>query len=464
MAQRKKVMLLTPMLHQGGFERVCVRTAQLLAPYYDVTVVLFDDADIAYDVEGLKLININCPSRSGRAGKLLNLWRRVRKVKALKRRLGTEVTYSFGQTANLVNSYARVHDRTICSIRSYLDLDNPEKIRIFCRRADEIACCSAQIEREIREKYGCGRTFTLYNPIRLPEKQNGGAADTSLPEQPAAESCAAAKAGEALQAGAAQTGAADFGLPPERAAALAAFLERHPATVMSMGREDDVKGFWHLLKAFAAMERLCRDGGAAETLPRRGLVVIGDGSFAEYRALAAALGIGEDVFFTGVSRRPSAILENAALYALTSIHEGFPNALLEAMALGVPVIAADCTTGPREILAPQEASAAEKTGGNAADSTAAARGYKIAANSATAVNAAVKSARDCAYGILLPPFSPEKNLDAAVCTDEERALAREMMRLLSDEELRRHYGQAAARRARDFSEEAYVEQCRARFG
>ena len=44
---KKKIMLIVPMLHQGGFERVCVATARLLEPFYEVYIVIFSSRDIA---------------------------------------------------------------------------------------------------------------------------------------------------------------------------------------------------------------------------------------------------------------------------------------------------------------------------------------------------------------------------------------------------------------------------------
>jgi glycosyltransferase involved in cell wall biosynthesis len=59
------------------------------------------------------------------------------------------------------------------------------------------------------------------------------------------------------------------------------------------------------------------------------------------------------VYFLGHQFNPFPILKLAGLYILTSLWEGFPLSLGEAMACGLPVIASDCHTGPREIIAPQ---------------------------------------------------------------------------------------------------------------
>lgn len=59
-----------------------------------------------------------------------------------------------------------------------------------------------------------------------------------------------------------------------------------------------------------------------------------------------------DVWFLGYQKNPFAFLSRARLFLFPSLWEGFPLALCEAMACGVPVLSADCPTGPREILAP----------------------------------------------------------------------------------------------------------------
>ena len=59
----KKVLLIVPALHQGGFEKVCVVTARLLQPYYQVKIVIFDSRDIAYDIRGLEVADLHLASR-----------------------------------------------------------------------------------------------------------------------------------------------------------------------------------------------------------------------------------------------------------------------------------------------------------------------------------------------------------------------------------------------------------------
>jgi glycosyltransferase involved in cell wall biosynthesis len=68
-------------------------------------------------------------------------------------------------------------------------------------------------------------------------------------------------------------------------------------------------------------------------------------------ALAAALGVADDLLLPGFVANPHAWLARARLFVLSSRWEGSPNALAEALALGVPSVATDCLSGPRELLA-----------------------------------------------------------------------------------------------------------------
>ena len=78
--KKKNLMLMVPMLHQGGFERVCIKTARLMQEYYNVCILIFSSKDINYDVTGLDVIDIDVPSQKGLVNKVLNVFKRVREI------------------------------------------------------------------------------------------------------------------------------------------------------------------------------------------------------------------------------------------------------------------------------------------------------------------------------------------------------------------------------------------------
>lgn len=111
---------------------------------------------------------------------------------------------------------------------------------------------------------------------------------------------------------------------------------------LSLGRLVEPKGFHLLLDAYALALR-------SEALPD--LVIVGDGPLLNALTTQAnRLGITHRVHFTGFLSNPYPLLRHARLFILSSVQEGMPTVLIEALALGTPVLACDCETGPRELL------------------------------------------------------------------------------------------------------------------
>lgn len=119
------------------------------------------------------------------------------------------------------------------------------------------------------------------------------------------------------------------------------FGDPRAPVVLTAGRLAAQKDQPTLLRAFAAVRK---------ARPAR-LMVLGDGpDRGRLAALAHELGIQDDVDFRGFQPNPFAWMARARLFVLSSIYEGLPAALIEAMACGTPVVSTDCPSGPREIL------------------------------------------------------------------------------------------------------------------
>ncbi len=122
--------------------------------------------------------------------------------------------------------------------------------------------------------------------------------------------------------------------------------EGEPPVVMAVGRLSPQKDFPALLRAFAQVRA---------ALHAR-LLILGEGP--ERPALEAqitSLGIGQDAALVGHIADPYPFMARAAVFALSSRYEGLPNVVIEAQALGVPVVSTDCPTGPRELLMDERA-------------------------------------------------------------------------------------------------------------
>jgi glycosyltransferase involved in cell wall biosynthesis len=122
-------------------------------------------------------------------------------------------------------------------------------------------------------------------------------------------------------------------------------LDHRVPVVLAVGRLTTQKDFATLVHAFAVARREC---------PCR-LVFLGDGEErSRLEALAQDLGVADEVAFLGFVQNPYAWMSRSHVLALSSRWEGLPTVLIEALALGTPVIATDCPSGPREILADGE--------------------------------------------------------------------------------------------------------------
>ena len=119
------------------------------------------------------------------------------------------------------------------------------------------------------------------------------------------------------------------------------FQPGQPPVILAVGRLEKQKDFPMLVRAF----RLVRNQRLAR------LVILGEGQ--DRKRIEQAVrdaGLQEDVDLPGLEENPYRFMNRAAIFASSSQWEGFGVVLVEALALGIPIVSTDCTHGPAEIL------------------------------------------------------------------------------------------------------------------
>ena len=326
MPERKKVLMLCPELGYGGAERSFVRLANFLGRHHDVTVALFARSyDDRYHQQGAEALHLPAIVLCGGGGSGLGRWiGRWRSLRALKRQ--HDLAISFLSGPNLLNALTSGAGPAILSVRGSRRHDTQGSTLwrflwnrlldpLAYRRAQCIVAASCGLAQEVRE--------SLAPALRDKVVGIEGLIDTT-----------------SLVSASAAPVEPEF----ERLARL--------GTIIACGRLHPQKGFHHLIPAFAEVRR--RE-------PSARLLVIGDGpDLQALLALGAQAGLRtsrdasqieeSDILFAGFRETPARYYRLGRVFAFSSLYEGLPNALLEAIASGIPVLAADCPWGTRSIL------------------------------------------------------------------------------------------------------------------
>ena len=114
--------------------------------------------------------------------------------------------------------------------------------------------------------------------------------------------------------------------------------------ITAIGRVAKQKDYPTLLRAFQKVKT---------AHPEFTLEIFGSdtGAYADgVKAMAAELGLGDSVKFMGVAKDAVLQAADSTCFVMSSLHEGMPNALMEAMAVGLPCVSTDCPNGPGELI------------------------------------------------------------------------------------------------------------------
>ena len=319
-------------LSGGGAERVVSNLARGLDDHRRELFVFRDRQAYPFDGE-IHLLDLPLVGEGP-------LWRRLSpfatlrallRLGRLKRATEVERCISFLTWPNLFNILTGAGEEVIISVRNHptSSIRGPlspvirAMMRALYPRADHVVAISEGVRRDLVENFGVPpeKITRIYNPLRLDEIERRR----------------------------------HHPLPPT----WETYMERRPA-ILTMGRLVPQKGQWHLLRAFAALKSM---------RPEARLILLGEGPLqATLLALSEDLGLrtglwhpgsthpwpdpppDADVLFGGFLENPFPLMARARVFAFPSLWEGLGNVLIESLAVGLPVVAADCHAGPREIL------------------------------------------------------------------------------------------------------------------
>ena len=365
--ERKTILVVSPSLAIGGREKIALNTIRCFDELgYRAVLVVFRRCEREYPFDGER-IDLEEPLHPGTAGRIRAQLVWARKLRRLRQQYRAECVYSLGEAANIANvlSGRSGGGKTVISLHDNAEFRTGFVPGWVYRHADRVVCIAQDMQYRLKQLYpGLDNTMVIENGCELP----------------------AVGAGKDAPAGSGSL------------------------RIAAMGRLNEVKGFDRLITSFCVIRH---------AVPDAVLTIIGKGAGEEkLKTLVRGLGLRDAVRFPGFLPDPVPVLVQHNMFALTSYEEGFPNALIEAMGCGLPVVASDCPTGPREIL------------------------------SASYSPDPVRETRTEKYGVLV------ENSD----TGFESRFAGAVVDLWNDPDRRTEYEETCPQRAGDFSLERYRDK------
>ncbi|MDF1617762.1 glycosyltransferase [Petrocella sp. FN5] len=308
-----KVAIILPQNFSGGAERVVSNLSFELSKYCELHVIVFNyRTEDAYELDG-HVIDMDLTLRKTLFGKAMNFVKRLHRLKKIKRDMEFDCCISFLASANIANMLTKATEKRIISIRNNIFIHNESIIdriqlkvcKVLYPKADAIVVVSKLLKEKLISEMGADahKINTIYNPYNIENIKRLSLEPISKEE-------------EALMGS---------------------------KIMLSCGRLTYQKNFEGLIKSF----------GEVVKKTDYKLVIIGEGELrGKLEKLIQELGLSNKVILLGYKNNPYKYMSQSKVYVLNSFFEGFPNALVEAMICGLPVVARDCETGPKEILAP----------------------------------------------------------------------------------------------------------------
>lgn len=307
------IAILIPTLSNGGAERVAAEISKYFSRKgHNIYIFTEQQKSAEYDFAG-KIVRLKCNGSyysdyQSWPGIARSLWKRASEVRTLKKRYKIDVAISFMELYNLVNVLSKTTERVIVRVCTVLSLRNytaklytPGLIGFLYNRADCVVTISHYGMRDMVRKYGVRKDKIKTIPNSVETASNTKSDDKWI-----------------------------YG----------------DNAILCLARVSEVKQQGLLIDIFSRIKK---------QIPDAKLLLVGADTD-EYATLlkrkVREMYGKDDIIFTGHINNTRYYLMHSKLFVLLSKVEGFGNATIEAMAMGVPVVCMDSPGAAREILAP----------------------------------------------------------------------------------------------------------------
>ncbi len=285
----------------------------------------------------------------------LDLLRYSSRIKSICEDLKIDTVISAGDPANfqaLVSRYL-FGNKVRLIITQHMNpgifLDSPFKYRLikfFYPRADEVVCVSREVERILNNDYGIENTRTIYNMMDM--EKNTQLSMEQIPDEYCAvfEISNPVKGNTGLEGNDPERHEGNTGHQKQEGDIDPEYSEgKNNFNFINLGRFDRQKGQWFLIRSFRQV---------VDQYQNARLFILGEGDLRnELEELIRELELSENVFLLGDQENVFPFLKHSDCFVFSSLWEGLPLSLIEALSVNLPVISTDCKTGPREILCPE---------------------------------------------------------------------------------------------------------------
>ncbi|HOI41162.1 MAG TPA: glycosyltransferase [Methanobacterium sp.] len=319
-----KILILVESLKVGGGSERFAATlgTQLHSHGYEVSYLTLMDETPKYDFKGdyytlnIDDIYANYLKTGFYFKRGFNLFRYSPEIKRICEDLKVDTIISVSEIANfyaILSRWLFRNDVPIISTQHMnpeIFMDSPLKYRLikfFYHRTDEVVCVSREIERILNQDYDVKNTKTIYNMMDIEE--NIKLSLEALPQE------------------------------------FQALFTKDCFNFINIGRLNQQKGQWFLIRSFRQV---------VDKYDNARLFILGEGDLrGKLEDLIHDLDLGGNVFLLGEQENVFPFLKNSDCFIFSSLWEGLPLTLIEALSMDLPIISTDCKTGPREVLCPE---------------------------------------------------------------------------------------------------------------